>query len=46
MPKIVSRLRKWDFIASKSPDFFISNSDTTKKRIEKYYKREATTIYP
>jgi len=32
MPKIVHKLRIWDFCASKRPDFFIANSKNTKNR--------------
>lgn len=39
-------LRIWDFAASKRPDFILTNSNTTKKRIQKYYDRDATVIYP
>lgn len=46
MPRIVHKLRQWDFVASKRPDYFIANSKNTAKRIEKYYKREANVIYP
>jgi glycosyltransferase involved in cell wall biosynthesis len=45
-PKIIHSLRKWDFVASKRPDYFIANSHNTKKRIQKYYKRESEVIYP
>ncbi|MDD3302719.1 MAG: glycosyltransferase [Candidatus Gracilibacteria bacterium] len=46
MPRIVQKLRIWDFIASKRPDFFIANSENTAGRIRKYYKRDASVIYP
>lgn len=46
MPKIVHKLRQWDFVAAKRPDFFIANSENTKNRIKKYYGREAEVIYP
>jgi len=46
MPRIVHKLRIWDFIASKRPDFFIANSENTAWRIRKYYKRDASVIYP
>lgn len=39
-------LRLWDFEASQRPDFLIANSFETKKRIEKFYRRKATVIYP
>jgi len=39
-------LRLWDFESSQRADFLIANSEETKKRIEKFYRREATVIYP
>lgn len=39
-------LRIWDFAASKRPDFLICNSIEVLKRIKKFYKRDATVIYP
>ena len=39
-------LRQWDFIAAQRPDYFVANSHEVKRRIEKYYRREATVIYP
>lgn len=39
-------LRIWDFAASKRPDFLICNSVEVLKRIKKFYKRDATVIYP
>lgn len=46
MPKVVHKLRIWDFVASKRPDFFIANSENTSSRIKKYYKRDSKVIYP
>lgn len=46
MPKIVHKLRQWDFVAAQRPDFFIANSNNTKQRIKKYYWRESHVIYP
>ncbi len=46
MPKIVHKLRSWDFYAAQRPDIFIANSENTKKRIKKYYGRESEVIYP
>lgn len=46
MPKIVWKLRKWDFCAAYRPDFFIANSKNTASRIKKYYKRKSEVIYP
>ena len=39
-------LRIWDFESSKRPDYIIANSQETKKRIEKFYRRNSTVIYP
>ena len=46
MPKLIHKLRQWDFCAAQRPDYFISNSDNTGKRVKKYYDREVETIYP
>jgi hypothetical protein len=46
MPKIVNKLRQWDFVAAQRPDYFIANSINTKNRIKKYYNRESEVIYP
>lgn len=39
-------LRMWDFTASQRPDFLIANSVETQKRIQKFYRRDSTVIYP
>lgn len=39
-------LRLWDFVVSSRPDFYIAISQTVKKRIKAYYKKEAEIIYP
>lgn len=39
-------VRLWDRLAAERPDYLIANSNYTKKRIEKYYRRESTVIYP
>lgn len=39
-------LRIWDFNSSQRADYFIANSEETKKRIQKFYRRDATVIYP
>lgn len=42
----VSKLKVWDVAASSRVDHFIANSNFVKKRIWKYYRREATVIHP
>lgn len=39
-------LRQYDFLAAQRVDYFIANSQNTKERIAKFYRREATVIYP
>lgn len=39
-------LREYDYLAAQRVDFFVANSENTKKRIEKFYRREAEVIYP
>jgi glycosyltransferase involved in cell wall biosynthesis len=46
MPKMIEKLRKWDYAAAQRPDYFIANSKNTSSRIEKYYNRESEVIYP
>ena len=40
------KMRVWDFASAYRADYLISDSDFVKKRIKKYWKREAKTIYP
>lgn len=40
------KLRIWDKLSADRVDFFIANSSTTKKRIEKYYRKPSTIIHP
>lgn len=39
-------LRQTDFVAAQRPDYFIANSQETRRRIGKFYRREAEVIYP
>lgn len=39
-------MRKYDYLAAQRVDEFIANSENTRKRIEKFYRREARVIYP
>lgn len=39
-------LRMWDYAAAQRPDYLITNSKNTLKRINKFYKRDAKVIYP
>lgn len=39
-------LRMWDYAAAQRPDYLLTNSENTNRRIKKFYKREAKVIYP
>lgn len=39
-------MRLWDKSAAMRPDHLIANSKTTRARIQKYYRRDASVIYP
>jgi len=39
-------LRIWDYESSQRPDFIITNSQETRSRIKKFYRRDSTVIYP
>jgi len=43
---LVNPMRRWDYKAAQRPDYFIANSNFTKKQIKKYYEREAEVIHP
>lgn len=46
MPGMIHKVRMWDFEAAQRVDRFVANSDYVGKRIEKFYRRESTTIHP
>jgi glycosyltransferase involved in cell wall biosynthesis len=43
---IINWLKEWDLKTNRGVDYFVSNSNYTKERVEKYYKRDAKVIYP
>lgn len=42
----IHKLRMWDRLSADRVDYFVANSNTTKRRIEKYYNRPSTVIHP
>jgi len=46
MPFLARLLRRWDRKHAKRVNHFIAISDTVARRIEKYYNRSSTVIYP
>lgn len=43
---LLTELRMWDKLSADRVDFFVANSDTTKRRISRYYQHESDVIYP
>ena len=43
---VLNYIRIWDKTAADRPDYLISNSIHTQRRVKKYYGRESTIIYP
>jgi glycosyltransferase involved in cell wall biosynthesis len=43
---ILKRWRQWDFIAAQRVDRYVANSDTTRRRIGRYFSRDATVLHP
>ncbi len=39
-------LRQWDYSSSQHVDHFIANSEETKRRIEKFYRKDSKVLYP
>ena len=46
LPSVLSRMRMWDRLSADRVDHFISNSDTVRRRIQKYYRKDSTIINP
>jgi glycosyltransferase involved in cell wall biosynthesis len=43
---VFQRWRQWDWIAAQRVDQYAANSETTRKRVKRYFGREATVLYP
>jgi len=43
---IIERLKSWDLKSNENVDLFVAISDNIKKRIKKFYNRDADLIYP
>lgn len=43
---LVNFIRLWDYVAAQRPDYLVTNSENTRKRIKKFYGRDAKIIYP
>lgn len=46
LPPLLSHLRVWDKQAADRVDHFVANSETIRRRIKKYYKRDSEVVHP
>lgn len=46
LPPVLNYLRIWDRQAAERVDRFVANSETVRRRIQKYYGRDADVIHP
>jgi glycosyltransferase involved in cell wall biosynthesis len=43
---VFQRWRQWDWIAAQRVDAYLANSQTTKRRVARYFGRDATVLHP
>jgi glycosyltransferase involved in cell wall biosynthesis len=43
---LLHRLRQWDRLAAERPDIILTNSEISRQRISRYYRRNAEIIHP
>ena len=43
---VMRRWRMWDFIAAQRVDRYVANSETTRRRISRYFDRESLVLHP
>jgi glycosyltransferase involved in cell wall biosynthesis len=43
---IFSRWRQWDWIAAQRVDAYVANSETTRRRVARYFGRDAGVLHP
>lgn len=46
LPRMITKLRQWDYAAAQRADIIIANSQTVSDRIKQYYHRESVVINP
>lgn len=44
--RALHKMRVWDQISANRPDFYIANSNFVQQRVEKYYSKTSTVIFP
>jgi glycosyltransferase involved in cell wall biosynthesis len=43
---VLQRWRQWDWIAAQRVDRYVANSETTRRRIARYFTRDAEVVHP
>jgi glycosyltransferase involved in cell wall biosynthesis len=43
---VFQRWRQWDWIAAQRVDLYTANSETTRRRVKRYFGRDASVLYP
>jgi glycosyltransferase involved in cell wall biosynthesis len=43
---IFQRWRQWDWIAAQRVDSYVANSETTRRRVARYFGRDASVVHP
>jgi glycosyltransferase involved in cell wall biosynthesis len=43
---VFQRWRQWDWIAAQRVDTYVANSETTQRRIGRYFNRDSEVVYP
>lgn len=43
---VFQRWRQWDWIAAQRVDTYVANSETTERRISRYFNRDSEVVYP
>jgi glycosyltransferase involved in cell wall biosynthesis len=46
LPQVLHHIRIWDQVSAQRVDHYIADSNSIANRINKYYRREASVIYP
>src|SRR3712207_7881985 len=43
---VLTRWRMWDFVAAQRVDRYVANSETTRRRVGRYFARDAAVVHP
>ncbi len=43
---LLNKIRVWDYYAADRVDHYLANSENVRRRIQKYYRQDASVVYP